>query len=353
MEISKNKEKEPLVSIIIVNFNRKKMLKNCINSVLQSDYPNLEVIVVDNNSSDGSCEMLKEEFSKVRLLEERKNIGYAAGNNLGIFHARGEFIVLLNNDTIVCNSWLTELLIKAKSHPEHFYQPKILFINSKRINSTGNKINLFGFSYPSDIGKIDFNQHKGLKKANYASGACVLASRKLIDEIGLLDESHLFAFYEDVNWGWRASLLGHSSFCVSSSIIYHKWGGTYGNQISPKKFQLIEQGRLATILKNYSLRSLIALSPFMLLIEIFLITYSSIIGLGQAKITAYSNIFKNMSFILEHRKILQKKRKIGDRKIIEEFAICINHPYIGRFTKIENKVLPILSNAAKLLLSNS
>ena len=103
--------KKPLVSIIILNYNAGELLINCVESVFQTKYSNFEVIVVDNISSDNSHKKCKEKFEKIQLIENSKNYGYCEGNNIGIRKAKGEFIVILNPDTIVESNWLDEFLI--------------------------------------------------------------------------------------------------------------------------------------------------------------------------------------------------------------------------------------------------
>lgn len=306
------------------------MLQDCLDSVFNTQYSNYEVIVVDNASTDGSRRMIEKHFAKVRLIKTSRNLGYAKGNNVGILNCSGDFVVLLNNDTIVEPSWLTKLVHEAVKNPNRFYQPKILLHNSKRINSAGNSIQLFGFAFPRGIGEYDNGQYEESFKTNYVSGACIFVSRKLVDEIGLLDESDLFTFYEDVNWGWRGILRGYSAYYVPSSTIHHKWGGSYGSTFSSSKFFLIERGRLATLLKNYSTRTLALMLPILFLIEGAILFYSLRKGFVSRKIRAYSDIAKNWDLLLEERSKTQKLRITSDAFVKDSFKEEIVHPYLGR-----------------------
>lgn len=343
------RKEEPLVSIIVLNFNGRIVLFECLKSVFKTNYSNFEVIVVDNGSTDGSCAMINKEFSNVQLIKNQENFGYSKGNNIGILRSRGEFIVLLNNDTIVHPSWLSNLLIGAKLDPECFYQPKILFAESKRINSAGNFVQLFGFAFPRGIGEPDIGQYDKKCEISYASGACVLASRLLIEKIGLLDEG-FFTFYEDVNWGWRASMLGHKSIYVPSAVIYHRWGSSWGNIMSSKKFFFVERSRLVTVFRNYSLCTLVNVFPLLLFIELMVLLYSLINGFASEKIRSYSDILKNRKIILGQRIELQKKRKIPDSIVLKSFSHELDHPYLGRFAKVASRLLRFLSRIAKPLI---
>ncbi|MDH5266126.1 MAG: glycosyltransferase family 2 protein [Candidatus Bathyarchaeota archaeon] len=343
------RKEEPLVSIIVLNFNGRSVLCECLKSVFKTNYSNFEVIVVDNGSTDGSCAMINKGFLNVQVIKNQENFGYSKGNNIGILGSKGEFIVLLNNDTIVHPSWLSKLLIGAKLNPECFYQPKILFAESKIINSAGNLIQLFGFAFPRGIGEPDTGQYDKKCEISYASGACVLASKRLIKKIGLLDEG-FFTFYEDVNWGWRALMLGHKSIYVPSAVIYHRWGSSWGNIMSSKKFFFVERSRLATVFRNYSLCTLVNAFPLLLFIELLVLLYSLMNGFASEKIRSYSDILKNRKIILGQRIELQKKRKIPDSIVLKSFSHELDHPYLGRFAKVASRLLRFLSRIAKPLV---
>ena len=210
-------EKEkPLISIIILNYNAGDLIFNCINSVFQTKYENYEVILVDNISTDGSHKKCKENFDKIQLIENSKNFGYCEGNNIGIRKAKGEFIVILNPDTIVESNWLDEFLIAYSKFGEGLYQPKILSLYEENIlQSTGNMIHLFGFGFAKDKGIKDNNQFNKIEKIGYASGTCLFTSSKVFEKIGLLDP-FLFLYHDDLDLGWRGAQLGINSYFVQN-----------------------------------------------------------------------------------------------------------------------------------------
>jgi GT2 family glycosyltransferase len=341
--------KEPLVTVIILNFNGRDMLRKCLQSVFKTDYPNCEVIVVDNGSTDESCAMVEREFPHVQLIRNQKNCGYSEGNNIGILHSIGEFIVLLNNDTVVHPEWLSELIREAKRNPECFYQPKILFVGSNRINSAGNCVQLFGFAFPRGMGEIDVGQYNEKCEVSYASGACVLASRRLVEDVGLLDEG-FFTFYEDVNWGWRALMRGYRTIYVPSAVIHHRWGSSWGSLLSSTKFFLIERGRLATVLKNYSSRTLIVMLPLLFLIELIVFFYSFMKGFMSEKIGVYSNLIKNWGELLRKRREIQNIRRKSDTFVTSFFSEELTHPYLGGFSVVLSKLLGSLSRIVRPLI---
>ena len=197
-------DKLPLVSIIILNYNAGDLIQKCINSIINSNYASFEIILVDNNSQDNSHKICKEKFPQIILVENKSNLGYCEGNNVGIRLANGEFIVILNPDTIVEKEWINYLLDAYQQKGDGLYQPKLLAMeDKKRINTMGNMINLFGFGYSSQKGLDDLSTTLEIQEIGYASGACLFTSKKILDQIGYFD-SFLFAYHDDLDIGWRA-----------------------------------------------------------------------------------------------------------------------------------------------------
>jgi len=245
-----NKNETPLVSIIILNYNAGDLLKNCVNSVFESNYKNFEVILVDNVSTDDSHKKCKERFEKIQLIENSENFGYCEGNNIGIRKAKGEFIVILNPDTIVEPNWLDEFLKAYSKFGDGLYQPKILSLYEKDVlQSTGNMMHLFGFGFARDKGITDNNQFKEIEKIGYASGTCLFTSSKVLSKIGLLDP-FLFLYHDDLDLGWRAAQLGINSYFVPTATIFH--AESYILKWSSKKFYWLERNRKYCLLTHSS-----------------------------------------------------------------------------------------------------
>ena len=182
------KNKKPLISIIILNYNAGDLILNCINSVVQTKYENYEIILVDNVSIDNSHKKCKEKFEKIQLIENSKNFGFCEGNNIGVRNARGEFIIIINPDTTVTPNWIDKFLNAQKENGDGIYQPKIISLEDKKtILSTGNMIHLFGFGFARDKGN-KYTDH--LEKV----------------ETGLLTHSQAIKQIQDSNENW--GLLG-------------------------------------------------------------------------------------------------------------------------------------------------
>ena len=203
--------KKSLISIIVLNYNAGELLLNCINSLKKSTYQNIEILVVDNISSDDSHTKCKKRFPDIRLIQNRKNLGYCGGNNVGIKEAKGEFIVILNPDTIVKENWLDEIFNAFNEFGDGLYQPKIISLNeSNIIQSTGNMIHAFGFGFARDKGKKIIEKKEEIEEIGYASGTCLFTTKKVLEKVGLLDE-FLFLYHDDLDLGWRAAQIGIDS----------------------------------------------------------------------------------------------------------------------------------------------
>lgn len=336
------------VSIIIVNYRDYDMTEDCLHSLTATTYPDYEVIVVDNESDPDELEKLARKFPAFHFFGSDQNLYYAGGNNLGIKEARGDLIILLNNDTKVTPGWLEPLVNFARENPKSFCQPQIFFMDRPEvINSAGNTMNVFGFSFPLGIGQ----KVGGLKEPAevfYCSGACVAATREALDAVGLLD-SLLYNYYEDVNWGWRARLLGIRSFVVPESVIYHKWGGSYSNKLGPKKFFYLERARMVSVLRNFTARTLVVLAPSLLLIDVAMGIYCIKSGMFREKLAAGIDVWKNLGSIMSERRLIQSTRKVSDTQIIRACSREINHPYFDS-SPAAKKLLDGLSAACMKLL---
>jgi len=319
----------PLVSVIILNYNGKRVLEQCLDSVFASSYTPFEVIVVDNCSTDGSAEAARSKWN-FKLIKNKKNVGYCAGNNIGIRNANGEFVVLLNNDTVVHPQWLKELLTTATRSKADFCQPKIIMLDDpKIINSAGNVLHMAGFGLMRGAGEVDKGQYDAQEKISSLHGACIFVSKDAIADVGLLDEN-FFSWNEDTDWAWRALLRGFKLVYVSRALVKHKYGEAWGFG-TPKKFYYAERNRIIMLLTNYSHRSVILLSPLFILTEIATLGYCLFNRTLRAKIVAYADLIRMRHYIVERRKRIQARRRVSDGMIVRIFTSKFEHPFFGKY----------------------
>ena len=311
-------QNNPLISIVILNYNAGDLLIDCIDSIQNSNYKNFEIILVDNVSKDNSHKKCKEKFPDIKLIENSENLGYCEGNNVGIREAKGQFVVILNPDTIVEPSWLSELLLAYRKNGEGIYQPKFLAsTDHSMLLSTGNMIQIFGFGYSRSKGDLDKGQYQKFERINFASGTCIFTSKKIIEKIGLF-EPFLFAFHDDLELCWRGALMGINSFYVPSALVYHPIEG-YSFKWSSLKFKLLERNRKYCLLTLYSRSTLFKMIPGLLLIDIAVLFFYIFKGLGKMKISADIEILKNLKTINKKYNQNQKIRMISDKELIKQF----------------------------------
>jgi len=308
---------QPLVSIIILNYNAGQILLDCFESVIKTNYDNFEIIIVDNASEDKSYRKCKEKFERTRIIENEKNLGYCEGNNIGIREAKGDYIVILNPDTIVESNCIEELISAYSKFGEGLYQPKILSLNEKQVlQSTGNMLHIFGFGFAKDKGRKDGEGDEEIKKIGYASGTCLFTSRNVLDKVGLLD-SFLFLYHDDLDLGWRASQIGINSYYVPKSKIYHV--ESYSLKWSAKKFYWLERNRKYCLLTHYSKNTYAKIHSSLCLVDLFVWFFYISKGFLGAKIKAELDIRRNRKFIETKYQELEKKKTVPDEKLIQEF----------------------------------
>ena len=309
---------EKLVSIIILNYNAGDLLIDCIYSILKSHHKNFEIILVDNVSSDKSHTKCKEKFPNITLIENSENLGYCEGNNVGLRVAHGEFVVVLNPDTIVDSCWLDELLKAYQINGEGMYQPKFLATTDhSMLLSTGNMIHLFGFGYSRSKGEKDKQLFEKFEQIDYASGTCLFTSRAIIEKIGLF-EPFLFAFHDDLELCWRGAIMNINSFYVPKSIVYHPKEG-YSFKWSPIKFKLMERNRKYCLLTLYDRSTVVKMFPALLIIDVAVFLFYVTRGIGKMKILADWEILRNLKIIKRKYAHNQKIKKVPDAILLKQF----------------------------------
>jgi len=343
----------PLVSVIVLNYNAGELLLNCIESVKKSSYKNLEIIVVDNISTDKSQKTCKEKHPDIKLIQNDENFGYCEGNNIGIREAKGDYIIILNPDTIVESNWIEELISAYNKFGEGLYQPKHLSLNEKTVYmSAGNMLNIFGFGYAREKGNKDENQFNKIEEISYASGTCLFTSSAVLKKVGLFDP-FIFLYHDDLDLGWRASQLGIKSYYVPTSLIYH--AESYSLKWNAEKFYWLERNRKYCILTHYSKQTYSKIFPTLLAVDFFVWIFYLTKGFLGAKIRAELDIIKNRKAIKIKYEELESKKIVSDKELIAKFSDSLHVPsnVTGKNTNsIFNSVIQRLSKSAKKSLVN-
>jgi len=335
---------KPLISIIILNYNAGNLLIDCVSSIQKSAYTNFEIILVDNISKDNSHKKCKNSFPTIKLIENKENLGYCEGNNVGLRTAKGEFVVVLNPDTIVDGNWLDELLEAYQNNGEGLYQPKFLATSdNSMLLSTGQMIQLFGFGYSRSKGDKDEKLFEKIEQIDYASGTCLFTSKKILKKIGLFDP-FLFAFHDDLELCWRAALNRIKSFYVPKSIVYHPIEGI-SFKWSPLKFKLMERNRKYCLLTLYDRSTFYKMLPALIVVDIAVFFFYLSKGLIKMKIFADLEILKNLKIINKKYSENQKIKNISDKEVIHSFK---NEVIVPRWI-VNNKINSLFNNFLKTI----
>jgi len=248
----------PAISVIILNYNGLHLLSECLDSLRRQTFRDAEVIFVDNGSTDGSVAFVEENYPEVKVIENRENLGFGEGNNVGMRVAQGKYIALLNNDTVTHPEWLQRLFEAAGHSPGTFgmWASKILFYDHPNtIDTVGHLMYSDGLNIGRGRGEIDMGQYDRVEEVFFPSGCAALYSKKMLDEIGYFDPD-FFAYGDDTELGLRARLAGWKCLFVPSSVVYHKYSATMG-RYSPFKVLLVERNRIWVLVKYFPFRYII------------------------------------------------------------------------------------------------
>ena len=318
-----NNNNLPFVSIIVVNYNGQHFLGECFASLENLDYPRdkFEVIIVDNASTDGSVQYVRENYPLVNILQLDKNYGFCKPNNDGVKIASGEYVVFLNNDTAVTKEWLFEL-VKGVLSEEQIAScaSKMLYYDRRNvINTAGGKITIIGGGIYKGYGDKDSPEYSKLEYTGFGCGAGVLVKKKLFQCVGGFDEDY-FASCEENDLGWKLWLYGYKVLYVPTAVMYHKESGTFGSRSTMEsiKVYFITRNRLYNIIKNLEAQNVIRA----LFISLGFNLYRSLRYLVKGNFTSIKSIatahldfVKNLRRMLAKRRVVQNNRKLSDRQL--------------------------------------
>ena len=255
-----------MISVVVVNWNRKELLRACLDSLRRQAGVAFEVILVDNGSSDGSAEMAEREFG-VEVIRNGENRGFCAANNQGIHAARGEFVALLNNDAEAEPGWLEALWRAAASAADvGMVASKILaWEDPRRIDKAGHLIFPDGQNRGRGSGAEDCGQYDHDQEVLWPDGCAALYRKAMLDQIGGFDED-FFAYGDDAELGLRARIAGWRCVYAPQAVVRHHRGATLGKD-SARRLELIERNRLLLAIKLFPL-GLLWLNPIFFAVRV-------------------------------------------------------------------------------------
>lgn len=278
----------PLISVLIVTWNSEKFIAECLHSVLHQSYPSIEVIVIDNRSSDSTPQIIKERFPLLTFIENEKNLGYCRANNLGLKKASGEYVLFLNSDVILEKDYV-EKALKGFHKSEHIgmVSGKILRFDRNTVDSTGQFLSRSRKTIERGYGQRDDGHFDKAGDIFSVCGAVAFYRKKMIEEIsyghGELFDEDFFSFHEDIDLGWRANLMGWKGYYIPKALAYHFRGATGSQSMTTRSFQMsgrstflkyhIVKNRYLSIIKNDTLSSYLIHFPFIAARDIVLFFY--------------------------------------------------------------------------------
>ena len=306
------------ISAIVVNWNGKEVLSGCLKSLLNQDYEDVEILVVDNGSEDGSQALVKKEFPSVKLVENEANLGFGPAVNKGFEKAEGDCFIFLNNDLALQPDCLRQLAKLLDSDPTVGAAiPKILYYSSSeknvpkepaRINSYGVLINYTGIACPNLIDQFD---QPDLPLTESACGGIFMLPREVYEKVGGFDDD-LFLYHEDHDLSWRIRMMGWKLIVVPDSVCYHHYNFNKG----VLKFYRSEKNRLHILLKNFECKTLCLITPAIVLVEISQIVHALFHGWFFLKLKSYWEIAAQSIKISRKRRQIQFTRKVTDKEIV-------------------------------------
>lgn len=261
----------PEVSVVVLNYDGKSYLEDCFRSLEQTlNYPRdrLQLIMVDNGSTDGSVEYMRDRFPHVKIIRNSRNLGFAKANNIGAEQAKGKYVAFINNDARAHPDWLIEL-VKSISKEEDVVcvGGKILSWDGSKIDFIGGALNFYSMGFQPSHGQPNGPEYSESKEILFACGGSMLVERELFLDCGGFDEGY-FAYFEDVDLGWRLWVLGYRVLFVPTAISYHRGLGTSSKFATEKRSTLYERNALYSIIKNYEEENLLRILPVALLLTV-------------------------------------------------------------------------------------
>ncbi|MEK6808712.1 MAG: glycosyltransferase family 2 protein [Nanoarchaeota archaeon] len=305
---------QPLVSIVILNYNGKELSKCLIESIKRIDFPKekLEIIVVDNASRDGSQEFIRKNYPEIKLIENKKNLGFDEGTNVGVRYCNGKYIAILSNDILVDENWLKELVRAIESDEKIGIVEPWVYNKTPEgkyiIDDYGTTSIFHTHIFRKDV-KIDTSEYV---RVFTATSACLFRR----DIVELPFDKDYFAYAEDTYFGWLVRLKGYEIIHVPSSKIYHEGSETIKKLNKNNYFDfLAERNKIMNLLIFYEGKTLLKLLPLLLLFTILINLFNIRLLLTRFKV--YFWLIKNIRLVRKKRADIQKQRKVPDKDILK------------------------------------
>ena len=329
----------PLISVVVLNWNGGRIVEKCLMSLRDQSYYPLEIIVVDNASTDKSIDLIRKRFPEVKLIVNDKNLGFGGGNNVGIRASHGEYIMILNNDARLDPDCIKELKRSIEKDKQYGASASKIFLDGKKNLLDAAGITIYQDGLAIGRGRLEnADYYRKEEEVFFASGCACLFRKEMLDDIGLFDEE-FFAYADDTDMGWRARLAGWKCIYNPKAVVYHLHSAST-SAYSPLKAFLVERNRMWVAMKYFPV-SLLIMSPFYTLKRYFYQAYGALVGKGAAGrftqefskiqlikilVRVYIAVLKNLLIIFRKRSQIISKKRISNKEIyglFNKFGISV------------------------------
>jgi hypothetical protein len=319
----------------LVNHNGLDLVDRCLDSILSSDYPQLEVVVVDNASTDGSLDLIVRKYggdSRVKLVANQQNLGFAEGCNRGASTANGQYLIFFNYDTEVERDAIENLVAALEDASIGAAQSKLLMMSDRKIlDGAGDFIRIAAWPYPRGRFEIDQGQYDSQTEIFSARGAAMTVRKAVFEEVGGFDSDY-FMYYEDVDLSWRVRLKGHTIVFVPNSVVYHRGGEPEGPNVAVRNLYL-GRNYIATLVKNLELRNLLVHGSAHIVVHLLTILFylsrrrvQDALGL----MLALPRALVELPAMWRKRQVVQRFRVVSDKEIFRDVPKVSAADYLRR-----------------------
>ncbi len=313
----------PEISVIILNWNGRQFLEDCLGSMQRQTFRDFETIFVDNGSSDGSIEYVRARFPEVKVLALQTNRGFAGGNIAGYEQSAGDLIVLLNNDTEAHPRWLEEVRSASMIYAEagSFASKMMYFDKRDQVENCGFDVGLEGATVDLGRDELDGPAWNEPRQVFGGCGGAVAYRRAMLEDVGFLDRD-FFMTYEDVDLSFRAQLRGYGCVYVPGAIVYHRYRAT--NKKTPSRQVFYSQRNIDFVyLKDMPLSLMLRSAPERLLYEIGAAIYFAKQGTGTAFLKSKWDVFRHLPSLLRKRREIQARRTATNAQIRAKMQVSV------------------------------
>lgn len=308
--------------MVVLNFNGSKTIVQCISSVLASEYHKIEVILVDNGSSDSSVKCVRTRFRddvRLQIVELHRNLGFAGGNNAGFAASKGRLVIFLNNDTVVKKDWISGLLGVMNSDLRvGACQSKLRqVVLPEVIDCAGGILYSFGYAAEEGNGEVDKGQYDHVRDISYAKGASLCVRRRIFEDLCGFDDNY-FLLLEEVDLCLRIWKLGYRVVLAPSSVVWHVGSASMATD-SDNSFYLSSKNRPYLLYANYELRTLVSAMPNLCLTDLYFLLKSIRYGKPHRFVSIVRGKFwfvRNMKKAVIAKSRNEKLRQVSDNVLL-------------------------------------